>query len=64
MSASYSDAIFLLVSWCPRILEADNQGDSLTQAWGPGSLAQRMAEHWLRRLDVLNRGYGGYNSTM
>lgn len=44
--------------------ELTAQGDSLTQAWTPGSLAQRMSEHWLRRLDVLNRGYGGYNSKM
>lgn len=34
-------------------------GDSLTQAFTPGSLAQRVAEFYLRRLDVINRGYGG-----
>ncbi|EIW69193.1 hypothetical protein TREMEDRAFT_31374 [Tremella mesenterica DSM 1558] len=48
-SAAYTDCILLF-------------GDSLTQAWSPGSLAQRMAEHYLRRLDIVNRGYGGYNS--
>jgi hypothetical protein len=36
-----------------------DQGDSLTQAWSDGSIAQRLSEYWLRRLDVLNRGYGG-----
>ncbi|WVR09742.1 hypothetical protein IAU60_006818 [Kwoniella sp. DSM 27419] len=48
-SASYTDAIMLF-------------GDSLTQAWSDGSLAQRMSEFYMRRCDVVNRGYGGYNS--
>ncbi|WWD16797.1 hypothetical protein CI109_101229 [Kwoniella shandongensis] len=51
MSASaYTDAIMLF-------------GDSLTQAWSDGSLAQRTAEYYSRRLDVVNRGFGGYTST-
>ncbi|KLT39356.1 SGNH hydrolase [Cutaneotrichosporon oleaginosum] len=37
-------------------------GDSITQAWSDGSLAQRMSEYYLRRLDVVNRGFGGYNT--
>ncbi|GMK54412.1 hypothetical protein CspeluHIS016_0109980 [Cutaneotrichosporon spelunceum] len=37
-------------------------GDSITQAWSAGSLAQRMNEYYLRRLDVINRGFGGYNT--
>ncbi|RSH84469.1 uncharacterized protein EHS24_005990 [Apiotrichum porosum] len=48
-AAGYTDAVLLF-------------GDSLTQAWSEGSLAQRLSEYWLRRLDVVNRGYGGYNS--
>lgn len=64
MAASYTDAIYLLVSCGAALVQLTWQGDSLTQAWTPGSLAQRMSEHWLRRLDVLNRGYGGYNSKM
>lgn len=38
-------------------------GDSLTQRSGmPGGLAQRLADDYLRRLDVLNRGFGGYQT--
>ncbi|WRT65393.1 uncharacterized protein IL334_002336 [Kwoniella shivajii] len=48
-SAHYTDGIMLF-------------GDSLTQAWSDGSLSQRMAEHYSRRCDVINRGFGGYNS--
>lgn len=47
MAASfYTDAVLLL-------------GDSITQAWSEGSFAQRLSEYYLRRLDILNRGYGG-----
>ncbi|WVQ94350.1 hypothetical protein IAU59_001429 [Kwoniella sp. CBS 9459] len=48
-SSSYTDAIMLF-------------GDSLTQAFSDGSLAQRMAEYYSRRADIVNRGFGGYNS--
>ncbi|WWC68934.1 uncharacterized protein I206_102870 [Kwoniella pini CBS 10737] len=48
-SAAYTDAIMLF-------------GDSLTQAWTDGSLSQRMAEYYSRRCDIVNRGFGGYNS--
>ncbi|OXC65348.1 hypothetical protein AYX13_05591 [Cryptococcus neoformans] len=47
--AAYTDAVMLF-------------GDSLTQAWSAGSFAQRMSEFYLRRADVINRGFGGYNS--
>ncbi|KAK8861300.1 hypothetical protein IAR55_002119 [Kwoniella newhampshirensis] len=49
-AAAYTDAVMLF-------------GDSLTQAWSEGSLAQRMAEYYNRRIDVVNRGFGGYTST-
>nr|XP_018264335.1 GDSL Lipase/Acylhydrolase [Kwoniella dejecticola CBS 10117]OBR86493.1 GDSL Lipase/Acylhydrolase [Kwoniella dejecticola CBS 10117] len=48
-SPAYTDAIMLF-------------GDSLTQAWSDGSLSQRMAEYYLRRCDIVSRGFGGYNS--
>ncbi|WWD08584.1 hypothetical protein V865_006696 [Kwoniella europaea PYCC6329] len=48
-SSSYTDAIMLF-------------GDSLTQAATDGSLTQRMTEYYMRRCDIVNRGYGGYNS--
>ncbi|WWC87574.1 uncharacterized protein L201_002464 [Kwoniella dendrophila CBS 6074] len=48
-STSYTDSILLF-------------GDSLTQAWSDGSLAQRMSEYYMRRCDIVNRGFGGYNS--
>jgi hypothetical protein len=35
------------------------QGDSLTEAWSAGSFAQRMAEAYSRKLDIINRGFGG-----
>ncbi|EIW81976.1 SGNH hydrolase [Coniophora puteana RWD-64-598 SS2] len=39
-------------------------GDSLTQrSWQPGGLAQRLADAYVRKLDVVNRGLGGYQST-
>ncbi|CDZ98401.1 Isoamyl acetate-hydrolyzing esterase [Phaffia rhodozyma] len=37
-------------------------GDSLTQTWDEGSLCQRLAYSYCRKLDVINRGYGGYNT--
>jgi len=41
-------------------------GDSITQgAWAPGDagIGQRLAHVYARKLDVLNRGYSGYNTT-
>jgi hypothetical protein len=38
---------------------ADEKGDSITQACSAGSFYQRTAEFYLRRLDVINRGFGG-----
>jgi len=38
-------------------------GDSITQlGFGPGGWASALANYYQRRLDVLNRGYAGYNS--
>lgn len=38
-------------------------GDSITQqSFAPGGLGQAMADDYQRRLDMVNRGYGGYNS--
>ncbi|CAD6568735.1 MAG: hypothetical protein TREMPRED_004739 [Tremellales sp. Tagirdzhanova-0007] len=38
-------------------------GDSLTQRTdSPGNLSQLMAESYQRKLDILNRGFGGYNT--
>jgi len=38
-------------------------GDSITDmSWMSGGLAQRLSEAYARRLDVINRGLGGYNS--
>jgi len=38
-------------------------GDSLTQkGWSEGGLIQRLAEAYVRKLDVLNRGFGGYQT--
>ncbi|WVQ83514.1 hypothetical protein IAT38_005655 [Cryptococcus sp. DSM 104549] len=48
-ASSYTDSIMLF-------------GDSLTQAWSAGSFAQRMSEFYLRRCDIVNRGFGGYTS--
>ncbi|WVQ84688.1 hypothetical protein IAT38_006843 [Cryptococcus sp. DSM 104549] len=38
-------------------------GDSLTE-WQkvPGSLQQKMSEAYVRKLDIINRGFSGYNS--
>jgi lysophospholipase L1-like esterase len=38
-------------------------GDSLTQrSWELGGLGARLADAYVRKLDVVNRGYDGYNS--
>ncbi|EDR10954.1 uncharacterized protein LACBIDRAFT_315990 [Laccaria bicolor S238N-H82] len=40
-------------------------GDSITQGgWGPGlnGMGQRLSHVYARKLDVLNRGYSGYNT--
>ena len=38
-------------------------GDSLTQqSFSPGGWGARVADHFQRRADVLNRGFSGYNS--
>ncbi|KAI0086606.1 SGNH hydrolase-type esterase domain-containing protein [Irpex rosettiformis] len=38
-------------------------GDSITQlSTGPGGLAQQLSDVYQRKLDVLNRGFSGYNS--
>ncbi|ORY27680.1 hypothetical protein BCR39DRAFT_469152 [Naematelia encephala] len=47
-SSEYTDAVLLF-------------GDSLTETWAAGSLAQRMAELYQGRLDVVNRGFSGAN---
>jgi len=51
MSSAILDSIFLL-------------GDSLTQGgWEPNGFAQKLAYVYARKLDVINRGLSGYNST-
>ena len=60
--AGYQDAAFLFVSRASLqnlLPRADRQGDSITQACTAGSLFQRTAQFYLRRLDVINRGFGG-----
>ena len=38
-------------------------GDSITQlGWGDGGWAAALAHYYQRRLDVINRGYAGYNT--
>ena len=38
-------------------------GDSITQhSFMPGGLGQSLADAYQRRLDIVNRGYGGYNT--
>ena len=38
-------------------------GDSITQqSFAPGGLGQALADDFQRRIDIVNRGYGGYNS--
>ncbi|SPO39528.1 uncharacterized protein PSFLO_05009 [Pseudozyma flocculosa] len=40
-------------------------GDSLTQfSWTSNGLAAVLADRYQRRLDVINRGFSGYNSTI
>jgi hypothetical protein len=38
------------------------QGDSLTQNTDAGSFSHRMNAAYSRKFDVLNRGYGGFNT--
>jgi len=39
-------------------------GDSITQfAWQPGGTGAELANYYQRRLDVVNRGFSGYNTT-
>ncbi|KAI5451431.1 hypothetical protein NCC49_001737 [Naganishia albida] len=49
MASHFQDAIVLF-------------GDSLTQAWSEGSLAHLMSQVYMRKMDVLNRGFGGYTT--
>jgi len=52
MATRYQDTIVLF-------------GDSLTQmSWNPelGGIGARVADLYARKLDVLNRGYSGYNT--
>ncbi|EJD06068.1 SGNH hydrolase [Fomitiporia mediterranea MF3/22] len=50
MTAPIQDAIVLL-------------GDSLTQGgWEPNGFAQRLASAYVRKMDVVNRGFSGYNT--
>ena len=38
-------------------------GDSITQwGWQPQGFAQRLANAYTRKLDVINRGLSGYNT--
>jgi hypothetical protein len=38
-------------------------GDSITQqSFAAGGLGQHMSEVYQRRADIINRGYGGYNT--
>lgn len=38
-------------------------GDSITQrSFGPGGWAAALADTYTRRVDIVNRGYSGYNS--
>ncbi|GAA6056340.1 hypothetical protein JCM3770_000678 [Rhodotorula araucariae] len=40
-------------------------GDSITQgAWRPGGTGAVLADAWQRKLDVVNRGFSGYNTDM
>ncbi|KAJ7632464.1 SGNH hydrolase-type esterase domain-containing protein [Roridomyces roridus] len=50
MAATVQDAIMLF-------------GDSITQmGWSPGGFGARLTDVYCRRFDVLNRGFGGYNT--
>jgi Txe/YoeB family toxin of Txe-Axe toxin-antitoxin module len=55
---TFMDAVVLFVRKLQQCV-ADVQGDSLTEASAAGSLTQRMAEYYVRRFDVINRGFGG-----
>ncbi|BGP37731.1 isoamyl acetate-hydrolyzing esterase [Rhodotorula kratochvilovae] len=40
-------------------------GDSITQgSWRPGGTGAVLADAWQRKLDVVNRGFSGYNTDM
>ncbi|KPV75649.1 uncharacterized protein RHOBADRAFT_25820 [Rhodotorula graminis WP1] len=40
-------------------------GDSITQgSWQPGGTGAVLADAWQRKLDVVNRGFSGYNTEM
>ena len=40
-------------------------GDSQTQlAWEAGGWAQSLAEKFVRKIDIINRGFSGYNTRM
>lgn len=67
MAMPMQDCIVLFVSYFQRacVLKADEQGDSITNRQDvPGTLQTLMCEAYRRHLDVLNRGFGGYNTTM
>ncbi|OAX39179.1 hypothetical protein K503DRAFT_799840 [Rhizopogon vinicolor AM-OR11-026] len=50
MAANVQDVIMLI-------------GDSITQnGWEQGGFAQLLAERYVRKLDVLNRGFSGYQT--
>ncbi|KZT29894.1 SGNH hydrolase [Neolentinus lepideus HHB14362 ss-1] len=50
MNANVQDVVVLL-------------GDSITEfGWDPHGLAQRLAQAYARKFDVINRGFAGYNS--
>lgn len=56
--------LFVSISYLTVLHPADaSQGDSLTQLQVvPGSFHAKMSAAYVRKLDVLNRGYGGYNT--
>jgi hypothetical protein len=61
-SSGYTDAVLLFVcqNRSGALLPADVwQGDSLTESWAAAAFAQRMSEFYNRKLDVVNRGFGG-----
>ncbi|TFK50102.1 SGNH hydrolase [Heliocybe sulcata] len=50
MNANVQDVVVLL-------------GDSITEfGWEPHGLAQRLAQTYVRKFDVINRGFSGYNT--
>ena len=39
-------------------------GDSITQrGFAAGGWGARLADHYVRKADIINRGFSGYNST-